>query len=119
MTHTIITHLDGAGYCSGIAAFDITPKGEGLYDTYITRGDRGMGGFEIEHTEFKQLTSDKLGTLVGNHVAYAVFASGIAVTREWVIRSTALMSRLRDPVLMDAFSTALGQTNGSVDVQRV
>jgi hypothetical protein len=119
MSHTIITHLDGAGYCTGIAAFDITPKGEGLYDTYITRGDRGMCGFQVEHTEFKQLTSEKLGTLVGNHVAYAVFASGAAVTREWVMRSTALISRLRDPDLMAAFSAAFGQTDAKAAAQRV
>jgi hypothetical protein len=118
MSHTIITHLDGAGYCTGIAAFDITPQGEGLYDTYVTRGDRGMCGFQIEHTEFKQLSSEKLGTLVGNHVGYAIFASGMAVTRDWVIRSTALMSRLRDPAVMAAFAAALGQTTAKVNVQR-
>lgn len=114
MTHTIITHTDCAGYCTGVPAFDITPSTTGVYDTLITRGDREMCGFRVEHTETKQLTSEKLGTLVGNHVAFAIFASGAAVTREWVQRSVALISRLRDPVLFAAFKAAFGQTDAEV-----
>jgi hypothetical protein len=108
-SHTIITHIDGAGYCTGTPAFDIVPNGEGLYDVHITRGDRGMCGFQVEHTEFRQLNSAKLGTLLGNHIADAVISSGMAVTREWVLRSTVRISRLRDPVLLAAFRSAFGE----------
>lgn len=108
MTHTIITHTDGAGYCTGVTAFDISSSAEGVYDTLINYGDRDMCGFRVERTEVRQLSSQKLGTLLGNHVAYAVFASGTAVTREWVVRSTVMIARLGDPVLRTAYNAVLG-----------
>jgi hypothetical protein len=118
MTHTIITHTDSAGYCTGVAAFDITPGAVDGYEALITHGDRTMCGFNVQRTECKQLTADQLGTLVGNHVAYAVFASGAAVTREWVVRSIGLLSRLHDPAVLTAFKAAFGQTELAAEKRR-
>lgn len=102
MPPTIITHTDSAGYCSGVAAFEITRRPDGDYDTLMYHGDRSMCGFQVKRTEFKQLSSEKLGVAVGNHLAYSVFAAGPIVTRQWVARACATIATLRDPTLNTA-----------------